>query len=61
MSYSVVNGRVHIELTREEYHLLLMALGAAAASEFGMQESFIRLANSINDGNPSWTPFEVKQ
>ena len=61
MSYREVDGRVHIELTREEYGLLNMALGAAASTEMGWGRDFIRLANTINDGNPNWTPYILEE
>jgi hypothetical protein len=52
---------VHIELSVAEYHLLNVALGAAASTSFGLRQDFIRLVNRINEGHPKWTPFPVNE
>jgi hypothetical protein len=54
-----------IELTQEEYHLLLLALGyaAGAAGKLGDQLSLqvaLRLANAISRNNPKWRKYNLE-
>ena len=55
--------RVTLDLSREEHLSLIFALGMASGGivkdggEFPM--FLLRLANTINEGNPDWTPYEV--
>ena len=58
------DGKVLLTLDHSEYNTLLLALGYALGSavkinEKPMAESFLRLANTINDGNPDWQPYYV--
>lgn len=58
------NGKVQITLSGEEYNSLLLMTGyAAGAAESGGHEgirnSWLKLANAINEGNPDWTPYEI--
>lgn len=54
-------GNVVITITNDEFEKLLLALGfATGAVEHAMvRRSFLLLVNSINEGNPSFTPYEV--
>ena len=66
-------GRVVIEISSDEFHSLLLCLGyatGAASRRFGgdvpsrdrmLADSWFRLANSINEGNPHWTPYGVPE
>jgi hypothetical protein len=56
------NGRVVIDISQDEFDELLLALGYAAGDlmrEGGNPYAMLRLANSINEGNPAWTPYEL--
>lgn len=61
------NGRVFIEISEDEWDVLLIVLGFAAGHacdqdwERHLQRSIFRLANSINEGNPNWTPYYVAE
>jgi hypothetical protein len=57
--------RVQLDLSRDDFDVLLYALGCAigAASKGGNRElvkSMLGLANEINAGNPNWTPYDVE-
>lgn len=62
-------GRVVIDISGDEYTLLLLALGVATGKASmpdrardlpgALMDHFLRLANSINEGNPNWTPYLV--
>jgi len=51
-----------IELSDEDFDLLLLALGCATGVMAGMDkklfERFVQLANAINRNNPDWIPYE---
>lgn len=56
------DGHVVITLTHHDYNALLLVLGFAAGGamqkgNLDMAHSFLKLANSINVGNPDWTPY----
>jgi hypothetical protein len=58
------DGKVVITLEHSDYNALVMALGYAVGAavkinEQPMAESFLRLANVINYGNPDWEPYYV--
>ncbi len=63
--YIEKDGKVVLTITHNEYTTLLLALGYAlgAAIKGGdppaLAQSFLRLANTINDGNPDWEPYYV--
>jgi hypothetical protein len=52
---------VTVEFTRDDYDVLLIILGYAtgAAHDPDMQRMMIRFVNAINQGNPSFIPYEV--
>ncbi len=56
-------GQVIITLTHNDYNHLLLCLGFASGAamqkgEYQMADRFLRLANTVNLGNPDWTPYE---
>ena len=60
------DGLVHITITDAEFDVLLIALGTATGAACvpkvaDIRRSFIRLVNSINVGNPQFTPYEVEE
>lgn len=66
MSYSEKGDRIHLDLSREQYGELMLAMGilAGEAARYGDNASFwrrMRLANAINEGNPHWTPYEIPE
>lgn len=61
--YRRENGRVVIDISEDEFAELLLAMGFAigGASGFqGFRQAWLRLVNSINEGNPNFTPYEVQ-
>jgi hypothetical protein len=52
--------RVQFDVSREDFDLILMALGMGAG---GAPQPFfwriVRLVNTINEGNPNFTPYEI--
>ena len=63
--YSEHNGQVVITLDHGEYQALLVALGYALGAavkdqEPTLAEHLLRLTNVINQGNPSWIPYETE-
>lgn len=56
-------GRVMIDISEEEYVSLIAMLAYAAGNALGegvdRSKSVLRLLNSINDGDPNWTPLEI--
>lgn len=61
--YSRVNQTVTLTITEDEYEILLTALGYATAyaqkGDRVLFRHYIELMNSLNKGNPAYTPFEV--
>ena len=58
------DGTVIITLTHADYDKLLLCLGYASGSamkeqEYTIADSFLELANSVNQGNPQWRPYET--
>jgi hypothetical protein len=64
MSYREENGQVVLTMPREDYEIVLMALGAftstVMAEELCGIEKMLLLLNRLNSGNPNYTPYEVK-
>ncbi|MGH9665554.1 MAG: hypothetical protein ACRD9L_14105 [Bryobacteraceae bacterium] len=57
-----MKDKLTIELSRDEFELLLLALGIAAGSAAASPALFkdlLRLANAVNRNNPAWRPYEV--
>ena len=62
MSYREENGRVILTISREDYEILLMALGALTVvklNEPGEPQRMLGLVNRLNQGNPNYTPYQV--
>jgi hypothetical protein len=56
---------VTVELTEDQYELLVQALGyaagaAAAANNGSMFRQYLRLANVVNDGNRAWVAYAIE-
>ncbi len=43
-----------LTLTRDQYDMVLIAIGFAAA---GISPAWLRLADEINEGNPQYQPY----
>ena len=58
-------GRVVIEISEDEFDLLLIAMGyataAATTSGLAWRNNMLRLVNAINEGNLNYTPYEVPE
>jgi hypothetical protein len=58
------DGEVTITLTDEQFDRLLLVLGFAigkSGPDSPISASLILgLVNAINEGNPNWTPYEVR-
>ena len=67
MSYSEENGQVVLTMSREDYLIVLRALGSftapvAAYSLIGEKDGLNRMLdfmNRLNQGNPNYTPYQV--
>lgn len=62
MSYSEENGQVVLRMSREDYELVLMALGALTAVTWkngGNSQRVLETVNRLNAGNPNYRPYEV--
>lgn len=62
--YQRKDDTVTLTMTVEEYESLLMALGYALGfsnnrGNLDLFSEWIKLANSLNKGNPKYTPYEV--
>ena len=57
------NGRAVIDITEDDYEILLWALGVAttttAPEGCPVNWRLLALANRINEGNPAWVPYEI--
>jgi hypothetical protein len=63
MSYREENGQVILTMSREDYDLLMIFLGAASGNIGRHVPSFHRLpdlVNRLNSGNPHYTPYQVE-
>lgn len=52
-----------IELSRDDFALLLLALGCAtgvkaAQGDLEMAQRLIQLTNEVNKNNPNWSPYQ---
>ena len=61
--YAEVGDTVVLTMSRDDYNLLLLALGMAAGRENDRDRftAALALANRLNDGNPSWKPYKVPE
>jgi hypothetical protein len=67
LSYREENGQVVLTMSREDYERLLLLLGAATAEtvraggrSFFTLDQILALMNRLNQGNPNYTPYQVK-
>lgn len=55
------NGNVHITIAEDDFMLLLLALGFAIGAvregDGTLFRTFIRLADTINEGNSNYKPY----
>lgn len=66
MSYTENGDTITLQVSREDYDRLLLALGmAAACARRDLDESafwsLIDLANRLNTGNPRFTEYEIPE
>lgn len=61
--YSEEGDLVVLRMTRTDYDALLIMIGYAAgkAESELMSKAAIRVANRINEGNPYWKPYQIKE
>jgi hypothetical protein len=60
MSYKRVNDRVLIDISVREFSELMIALGFFIGQDgSGVNWEMVRLANSINEGNPQFIPYAI--
>ena len=61
---------VHITITADQYQDLVLALGMASDLAFATEpnvrlpltlQTLVSLSNAINEGNPQWRPYEMKE
>jgi hypothetical protein len=58
VSYREENGQVILALSRDDYQLVLMLLGAGVAGERIVSwKRACELLNRLNEGNPHFTPY----
>jgi hypothetical protein len=63
MSYSERDGQVILTMSREDYDIVLMALGAFTAMTWNKTTDKGRmfvLLNDLNSGKPNYTPYQVE-
>lgn len=64
MSYSEQDGQVVLTMSREDYEVLLMALGSYTALHLARPwdlERVLAFVNRLNSGNPNYTPYQVEE
>jgi len=61
MSYREENGQVILSMSREDYDIVLVALGywTSAHVHDSNRRKLFDLVNRLNEGNPKWTPYEI--
>jgi hypothetical protein len=61
MSYREENGQVVLTMSRGDYEILLIVLGYSFSSTLWVdRDAALRYINRLNEGNPNYTPYEVK-
>jgi len=63
VSYREENGKVVLTMSREDYAVILLALGAYSAqflARSGELQSILGMMNRLNSGNPHYTPYQVE-
>jgi hypothetical protein len=62
MSYAEQDGKVVLTLSRDDWMMLLLAMGTAtglALKDGHPSRPWFELVNRVNEGNPNFTPYEV--
>jgi hypothetical protein len=64
MSYQEENGNVVLRMSKEDWHLTMYALdkaiGCVPNPARHLAYKLIDLRNRLNQGNPNYTPYQVK-
>ncbi len=64
MSYREENGQVVLTMSREDYEVILLALGAFTGAHLarpGHANRVLSMLNRLNEGNPHYTPYQVEK
>jgi hypothetical protein len=64
MSWSCAGDRIRIEIADRDYATLMLALGYATGAATDREETalaarFLQLANTLNEGNPDYLPYQT--
>lgn len=59
MSYSEENGQVVLRMSREDYEIILLALGTFAGMRGSSLAPLLALMNRLNEGNRNYTPYPL--
>lgn len=59
-------GYVALELTADAFDQLILCMGYAGGAALRDHDrakfrGFLQLANTVNEGNPNWTPYEIPE
>ena len=63
MSYSEDNGQVVLTMSREDYETLMIAFGCYSVVNLARgaePADHFAMLDRINEGNPKYTPYQVK-
>lgn len=66
MPFELKNGRIHLDISLDDYQLLMLTVGIAAGAVMrrGSDDEWagriFGLADHLNDGNPDYTPYSVQ-
>ena len=58
MSYREEDGQVVLTMSREDYDALMRTL--AWQPKAAVDRNLVTLLNRLNEGNPNYTPYQVK-
>jgi len=61
MSYREENGQVVLTMSREDYELILIAIGAFTGLNLFQKGRLFAFMNRLNEGNPNYTPYQVEK
>lgn len=65
MSYREQDGQVVLTMSREDWQHVLLTFGYAAGAmgnvgDENSRRGVFKLLNRLNEGNPNYTPYQVK-
>lgn len=60
MAYSEQDGQVTLTMSREQYDQLIRMVATATVHFWPDTMWILRLMNSLNQGNPNYIPYKVK-